>query len=98
MIIYSFIHLAGNPCRFFLRTSKVKFHSHFLFETGGFEVRPGLRFSELISIFGPMGLYMDQTRNKLVKACSRTNFEKRAGEIVQKTIGNQKLKHWRQLI
>ena len=47
-----------------------------------FEIRPGIRFFELISIFTPMGLYnMDQNWNKLEKACSRSNFEERFGAI-----------------
>ena len=46
-----------------------------------FEIRPGTRFFELISIFAPMGLYMDQNRNMLEKVYFRSNFEKRFGAI-----------------
>ena len=46
-----------------------------------FEIRPGTRFFELISILVSMRLYMDQYRNKLEKACSRSNLEKRFGAI-----------------
>ena len=42
-----------------------------------FEIRPGSRFSEMITIFVPMGLYMDQNRNQLEKATFWSNFEKR---------------------
>ena len=52
-----------------------------------YEIRPGTRFSSLlysfISIFVSVGqiLYMDQNLNKLEKACSRSNFEKRFSAI-----------------
>ena len=46
-----------------------------------FEIRPGTCFFLRISIFVPIGLYMDQNRNKKKKACSRSNFEKRFGAI-----------------
>ena len=57
-----------------------------------YEIRPGTRFFELISIFeyrSSMGLYMDQNRNKLEKAYSRSNFIKRC---------NRFLRVWKMLI
>ena len=47
-----------------------------------FEIRPGSRFFELISIFASMRIYMETNRNMLEKhARSRSTFKKRIGAI-----------------